>query len=50
MKTKFVKSINQRQSVLQTMDDIVMVHGGGIQVETGEGDGTTFKIIIPVQC
>lgn len=39
-----VKSINQCQSVMQTIYDIVKAHRGGIKVETKEGEGTEFII------
>jgi len=48
MKTKSVKSINPRQSVIQTSYDIVKAHGGELKVETKEGEGSTFIIELPV--
>ena len=48
---KPVKSINPFKSVIQTCD-ILKGHGGvpvaiGIKVETKEGEGTEFTIILP---
>jgi two-component system, NtrC family, sensor kinase len=34
--------------VIQTSYDIVKAHGGEIKVETKEGEGTTFIILLPV--
>ena len=43
---KSVKSINQCESVVQTIHDIVKAHGGEIKVETKVGEGTMFTITI----
>ncbi len=49
---KSVQSINPWQSVIQTIYDIIKVHGGvpiaiGIKVETKEGEGSEFIILLP---
>ena len=44
---KSVQSINPFKSVIQTIDDIVKAHRGELKVETGEGTGSAFKIILP---
>ncbi len=44
---KSVKSINQCKSVIQTSYDIVKAHGGELKVETKEGEGSEFIIILP---
>ena len=44
MKFKSVKSINQSQSMVLTLFDIVKAHGGELRVESVEGEGTTFII------
>ena len=36
------------KSVVQMRYDIIKAHGGGIKVETKEGEGTTFIIQLPV--
>lgn len=48
---KSVKSINQCESVVQTIYDIVKAHGGvpvaiGMKVDTKEGDGSTLTLQI----
>ena len=50
MKVKSVKSINHFKSVIQTIlsYDIVKAHGGEIAVETKEGEGSEFKIQLPI--
>ena len=45
---KSVKSINRCKSVIQTIYDIVKAHGGELKVETKEGEGTEFIILLPV--
>ena len=50
---KSVKSPNPCKSVVQTMYDIVKVHGGvpiaiGMKVETKEGEGSEFIIQLQV--
>ena len=45
---KSVKSINQCQSVIQTIYDIVKAHGGELKVVTNEGEGAEFIIQLPV--
>jgi signal transduction histidine kinase len=44
---KSVKSINPCKSVIQTIYDIIKAHGGELKVETKEGEGSDFKIILP---
>ena len=46
---KSVKSINPFKSVIQMSYDIIKAHGGEIKVETKEGEGTTFNIILPLK-
>ena len=48
MKIKSVQSINPFISVIQTIYDIVKAHGGELKVETKEGEGSEFVIILPV--
>jgi signal transduction histidine kinase len=43
---KSVQSINHFKSVIQTSYDIIKAHGGEIKVETKEGEGTHFTIIL----
>ena len=45
---KSVISINPKKSVIQTGYDIIKAHGGEIKVETKEGEGTAFNIILPL--
>lgn len=46
---KSVQSLNQRQSVIQTIYDIVTKgHGGEIKVETIDSEGTEFIIHLPI--
>ncbi len=52
---KSVKSINPClagrqacQSVIQTVYDIVKAHGGELKVETKEGEGSEFIILLPI--
>ena len=54
---KSVKSINQRQSIVQTTYDIIKAHDGDVKVETKaedarQGDSlvqaTTFIIQLPI--
>jgi signal transduction histidine kinase len=42
-----VKSIHQYKSVIQIIYDIVKAHGGELKVETKDGEGTTFTIVLP---
>ena len=44
-----MKSINLCQSVILTSYDIIKAHGGELNVETEEGKGTTFTILIPTK-
>jgi len=44
---KSVKSINQCQSAVQTIYDIVKAHGGELKVETIGGEGSEFIILLP---
>ena len=46
---KSVKSIHPFKSVIQTIYDIIKVHGGEIRVETKKGEGTEFIIHMPVR-
>ena len=47
---KSVQSLNPCQSVIQTIYDIITKgHGGELFVETGEGIGTNFMILIPIK-
>lgn len=48
MKTRSVESVNQCTSVIQTIYDIVKAHGGEIKVETKEGEGSEFVILLPM--
>ena len=48
MKTKSVQSLNPCPSVIQTIYDIVKAHGGELKVETKEGEGSEFTIILPM--
>ena len=43
---KSVKSINPFKSVIQIMYDIVKAHGGELKVETKEGEGSEFIILL----
>ena len=45
---KSVKSINPVKSVIQTTYDIIKAHGGEIKVETEEGEGAEFIILLPI--
>jgi signal transduction histidine kinase len=47
MKIKSVKSINLRQSVIQTIYDIVKAHGGELKLQSKENEGTEFTIELP---
>lgn len=47
MKTQSVKSINPCTSVIQTIYDIVKAHGQDLKVETKEGEGSEFVILLP---
>ena len=47
MKMKSVQSINPFKSVIQTSYDIVKAHDGELKVETKEGEGSVFIILIP---
>jgi signal transduction histidine kinase len=42
-----VKSINPVKSVIQTIYDIIKAHGGEIRVETKQGVGSEFVILLP---
>jgi signal transduction histidine kinase len=44
---KSVKSMNLCQSVVKTVYDIVKAHGGELRVETKEGEGSEFAIVLP---
>jgi hypothetical protein len=41
---KSVQSINQCESVIQTIYDIIKAHGGEIRVETKEGESAELII------
>ena len=46
---KSVKSINPSKSVIQTIYDIVTKgHGGTLEVESKEGEGTELLIRLPI--
>ncbi len=45
---KSVKSINHFKSVIQTSYDIIKAHGGEIKVETKEGKGAEFIVVLPI--
>ena len=45
---KSVKSPNPCKSVIQTKERIVKAHGGTLNVETKEGEGTVFIIQLPI--
>ena len=47
-KIKSVQSIHPWQSVIQTTYDIVKAHGGELKVETKEGEGSAFIILLPL--
>ena len=44
-----MKSGNPFKSVIQTIYDIIKAHGGEIKVESKEGQGTEFIIMIPAE-
>ncbi len=44
---KSVKSINPIKSVIQTIYDIIKAHGGELNVETREVEGSEFSILLP---
>jgi len=44
---KSVQSINQCQSVIQTIYDVIKAHGGEIKVQTKEREGAEFIIQLP---
>ncbi len=44
---KSVTSINPFKSVIQTSYDIIKPHGGEIKVESKEGEGCHFIILLP---
>jgi len=46
---KSVKFINQCQSVILTIYDVVKAHGGEIKVETKEGEGAEFVILLSLK-
>ena len=48
MKIKSVLSINPFISVIQTIYDIVKAHGGELKVETKEGEGSEFVIVLGI--
>jgi signal transduction histidine kinase len=45
---KSVQSIHPCKSVIQTNDDIVKAHGGELKMETKEGEGSAFVVLLPV--
>lgn len=47
---KSVKSIHPKKSVIQTGYDIVKAQGGGIKVESKEGERTTFIVQQSADC
>jgi hypothetical protein len=46
MKIKSVQSNHPCKSVIQTIYDIVKAHGCELKVETKEGEGSVFVIIL----
>ena len=48
MKIKSVLSINPFISAIQTIYDIVKAHGGELKVETKEGEGSEFVIVLGI--
>ena len=48
MKMKSVKSFNPCKSVIQIFYDIVKAHGGELNVDTMEENGSTFTIHLPI--
>ncbi len=44
---KSVQSFHPCKSVIQTIYDIVKAHGGELRVETKEGEGSGFIIVLP---
>ena len=46
---KSVKSINQCESVIQTIYDIVKAHGGELKVETEEGKYAELTITLLIK-
>jgi signal transduction histidine kinase len=47
-KIKSRESINQLQSMVQTIYNIVKSHGSELKAETKEGQGSEFKIVLPI--
>jgi signal transduction histidine kinase len=45
---KSVQSFHPCKSVIQTIYDIVKAHGGELKVQTIEGEGSEFIIVIPI--
>jgi light-regulated signal transduction histidine kinase (bacteriophytochrome) len=45
---KSVQSIHPCKSVIQTNYDIVKAHDGAMKVETKEGEGSGFIVVLPV--
>ena len=45
---KSVKSINLCKSVVQTIYDIAKAQGGELKMESKEGEGSEFIIILPM--
>lgn len=45
---KSVKLINPCQSLIQMSYDIIKAHGGEIKVESKEGGGSKFTILLPL--
>jgi sensor histidine kinase regulating citrate/malate metabolism len=48
-KMKSVRSENQCQFVVQTINDIVKAYGGQIIIESKENEGSRFSILLDVQ-
>lgn len=48
MRSLSVKSINRCKSVILTSNDIVKAHGGELKVESSDGNGSVFIIVLPI--
>ncbi len=43
-----MKSLNPWESVIKTFYDIANAHGSGLNVETKEGEGSEFIIVLQI--